>query len=493
MKKFFGKLDSYFEITKRGSTWLKEILGGVLVFFAMIYILPVNSSILGTMNMPTGAIFAATAICSGICCLLMGGYAKFPVALSAGMGMNAYLAFTVCGQLGYSWQEGLAVVIVSGILFFIFTLTPVRRWIIDAIPRSLKYTISAGLGAFICFVGLKMGGIIVADPGTFVKLTSFNPSTSGYAILAMGGIVLVFMLMAVPNQYVKKFAILIAMVAVAAVGLILNACGIKNMPSFSADTGSIADMGQVFGKGFMAIPDILKKPQTYGVIFSFIMVNLFDTTATIITVGEHVGMVDKETGKVAGKAGSRAFIADASGALISGVFGTSPVTSFAESTVGVEFGARTGVSAITTGLLFFLSLAIFPAFNVFAGISVDGSTFTPCSSLALVSVGALMFYNLRNIDWDDRLVVFSCFITFIMMILTYSLTNGIALGIIFYALMRLVSGHIKDTSPVLWVLGLVFLALIIVNSVIDSINGTPANAAALLAAEVEPLKALLIK
>lgn len=492
MKKFFGKLDGYFEITKRGSTWLKEILGGVLVFFAMIYILPVNSSILGTMGIPTGAVFAATAICSGLCCLLMGGYARFPVALSAGMGMNAYLAFTVCGQLGYTWQEGLAVVIVSGILFFVFTLTPVRRWIIDAIPRSLKYTISAGLGAFICFVGLKMGGIIVGNSSTLVSLGNFNPQTNGYALLALGGVILVFMLMVVPNQYVKKFAILIAMVVVAIIGLILNACGIKNMPSFDANTGSIADIGGVFGKGFLSIPDILVKPQTYGVIFSFIMVNLFDTTATIITVGEHVGMVDKETGKVAGKAGSRAFIADASGALISGVFGTSPVTSFAESTVGVEFGARTGVSAITTGLLFFLSLAIFPAFNVFAGIQIGADTFTPCSSLALVAVGALMFSNLRNIEWDDKILVFSCFITFIMIILTYSITDGIAFGMIFYALMRLVSGHVKDTSPVIWVLGVIFLALFVVNTVIANLDSGSSHGMILLQSIAEPIKNLSV-
>lgn len=164
----------------------------------MLYILPVNTSIISSTGISSGAVFAATAICSGICCLIMGIVGNYPVALSAGMGMNAYLAFTVCGQLGYTWQEGLAVVILSGIIFFIFTVTPIRRIIIDAIPQSLKYTISAGLGAFICFVGLKMGGIIQANGSTFVSLGNLNPANgNAYVLLALFGIILAFALMVV--------------------------------------------------------------------------------------------------------------------------------------------------------------------------------------------------------------------------------------------------------------------------------------------------------
>lgn len=471
MKKFFSKIDNYFEVTKRGSTYGKEIIGGIMVFFAMLYILPVNSSIISTTGIKPGAVFAATAICSGICSILMGAFAKFPVALSAGMGMNAYLAFTVCGQIGYSWEEGLAVVIISGILFFIFTLTPIRAWIINAIPRSLKYTISAGLGAFICFVGLKMGGIITSDPSTFVALNSFNPANgNAYVLLALGGIILTFMLMVVPNVYVKRFAILIAMVVVAVIGLIMGAAGVENMPSFEADTGSITDLGSVFGQGFIAVPKILAKPETYGIIFSFIMVNLFDTSATLIAVGDQVGIVDKETGHLIG--GKKAMLADATGALIAGVFGTSPVTSFAESTVGVESGARTGLSAITTGVLFLLALAIFPAFNVFAGVTVGAETFTPCTSLALVAVGAMMFGHIRNVEWDDKIAVFASFLTFIMMILTYSITNGIALGIIFYAVMKLASGKVKETSPVIYILALLFVVMFVVDTVMKSVGSS---------------------
>lgn len=486
MKKVLTSIDNFFKISERGSTYLKEIFGGIIVFFAMLYILPVNSSILGTMGMKSGAIFAATAICSGLCCILMGVLANFPVALSAGMGMNAYLAFTVCGSLGYTWQEGLAVVIVSGILFFILTLTPVRKWIIDAIPKSLKYAISAGLGAFICFVGLKMGGIIRADGGTFVALNSFDPTGgNAYVLLSLFGILLVFGLMVFPNKYVKRFAILIAMVTTAVLGLILSACKVPNMPSFQADTGSISDISQTFGQGFGALGTILAKPQTYAIIFSFIFVNLFDTTATLIAVGDQVGIVDKETGKMVG--GKKAMIADATGALVAGVFGTSPVTSFAESTVGVESGARTGLSAIVTGLLFFLSLAIFPAFNIFAGIPVNGDTFTPVSSLALVSVGAMMFGHLRNIEWDDKILVFSSFITFIMMLLTYSITNGIAFGLIFYALMMLCSGNIKKVSPIIYILAVVFIASFILTAVVDHQAAATALGQNLLAPTVQTL------
>lgn len=470
MSKVLSGIDHFFKIKDRKSTILKEILGGVIVFFAMIYILPVNSSILAATGMKTGAIFAATAICSGFCCILMGLLANFPVALSAGMGMNAYLAYTVCGTLGYTWQEGLAVVIISGIIFFAITLTPIRTWIINAIPKSLKYAISAGLGAFICFVGLKMGGIIKSDPGTFVALNSFDPTGgNGYVLLALFGIVLVFVLMAQPNKLVRKLAILIAMIATAVLGLILNACNVPNMPSFNADTGSIGDISQTAGQGFGAIPAILARPETYAVIFSFIFVNLFDTTATLIAVGEQVGIVDKESGKMVG--GKMAMIADATGALISGAIGTSPVTSFAESTVGVESGARTGLSAIVTGILFFLSLLIFPAFNVFAGIQVGFDTFTPVSCLALVAVGAMMFGNLRQIDWDDKILVFCSFITFIMMLLSYSITNGIAFGLIFYSIMMIASGQIKKVSPIIYIIAVFFAISFALSAILGHTSG----------------------
>lgn len=472
MHNFVKKIDGFFKVSERGSTFSKELIGGIIVFFCMLYILPVNTSILTSTGISAGAVFAATAICSGICSILMGVLANFPVALSAGMGMNAYLAFTVCGSLGYSWQEGLSVVIISGVLFFIMTMTPIRRWIIDAIPKSLKYAISAGLGAFICFVGLKMGGIITSDMSTFVALNSFDPTGgNAYVLLALGGILLVFALMAVPNKLVKKLAILIAMVVTAIAGLIMGACGLENMPSFEANTGAITDISQTFLAGFGSIGTILAKPQTYAIIFSFIFVNLFDTTATLIAVGEQVGIVDKESGKMVG--GKKAMIADATGALIAGAFGTSPVTSFAESTVGVESGARTGISAMVTGLLFLLSLAIFPVFNVFAGIPVGADTFTPVSSLALVAVGALMFIHLKDIEWDDKVLVFSSFITFIMMLLTYSISNGIALGIIFYCLMMLASGKGKTLSPVLYVLGVVFIASFVITAVLDHTTSTP--------------------
>ena len=185
-----------------------------------------------------------------------------------------------------------------------------------------------------------------------------------------------------------------------------------------------------------------------------------------VTAKINLFKVDKETGKV--KVGTRVMMADATGGIISGIFGTSPVTSFAESTVGVESGARTGIAAITTGLLFFLSLAIFPVFNVFAGINVNGTVYTPCTSMALVSVGALMFSNLRKINWNEKIDVMACFITFIMILLTYSITNGIALGLIFYAVMRLVSGKGKETSPVIWILAVLFTAMFVVDIFVTS-------------------------
>lgn len=465
MKKILSKIDAYFGVSKRGSSFSKEIIAGVIVFLAMIYILPVNSSILGTTGMSEGAIFAATAICSAICTILMGVVAKFPVALSAGMGMNAFFAFTICGQFGYSWQEALALVFVSGCLFFILTLTPLRKKIIDAIPNDLKHAISAGLGAFIAFVGLKMGGVIVSDASTVVALGDLS---SPVVLLSLFGIILTFILLSLKGK-VKIFAIVIAMVATAILGLILGACGVENMPSFSADASNVGDIQQTFFQCFGSIGSVLSRPESYAMIFSLLFVNLFDTTATLVAIGKDAGIMD-EKGELVG--GKKAMLADATGAVICAPLGTSTVTSFAESAIGVESGGKTGLSALTTGILFLLTLLIFPVFSIFSGVTIGFDTFTPVTSLALVAVGAMMFGHLKDICWENKIAVYSTFVTFIMMILTYSISSGLGFGVIFYVLMSLCSGKGKEISPVLYGIAVFFLANFIVNTIISTMNSS---------------------
>lgn len=440
-------LDRYFHISERGSTIGRELIGGLIVFLAMIYILPVNTNILSTgMGISSGAVFAATAICSAACTIFMGIFAKFPVALSAGMGMNTFIAFTVCGILGYTWGEALTLIVIAGILFFFLTLTPLREKIINAIPKSLKLIISAGLGAFICFVGLKMGGIIQADSGTFVKLGNL---TSPTVLLTLFGILLVLFLLNFKNPTIKKLAIVIAMAATAIIGVILGLLNVEGMPTFSTNNlGNISEIKETFGTCFKVENlKVLGDFRSYAIIFSLIFVNLFDTTATLLAVGKDAKILD-ENGQMIG--GKKAMLADAGGAIICGILGTSTVTSFAESTIGVESGARTGLCSTFTGILFGLTLLIYPAFSIFAPVQIGADSLTPITSLALVALGAMMFSNLKEIDWDDKIIVFTGFISIILMILCYSISDGLGFGIIAYCIMMLGAGRGKEVHPLIY-------------------------------------------
>lgn len=443
-------LDRYFHISERGSTIGRELIGGLIVFLAMIYILPVNTNILSTgMGISSGAVFAATAICSAACTIFMGIFAKFPVALSAGMGMNTFIAFTVCGILGYTWGEALTLIVIAGILFFILTLTPLREKIINAIPKSLKLIISAGLGAFICFVGLKMGGIIQADSGTFVKLGNL---TSPTVLLTLFGILLVLFLLNFKNPTIKKLAIVIAMAATAIIGVILGLLNVEGMPTFSTNNlGNISEIKETFGTCFKVENlKVLGDFRSYAIIFSLIFVNLFDTTATLLAVGKDAKILD-ENGQMIG--GKKAMLADAGGAIVCGILGTSTVTSFAESTIGVESGARTGLCSTFTGILFGLTLLIYPAFSIFAPVQIGADSLTPITSLALVALGAMMFSNLKEIDWDDKIIVFTGFISIILMILCYSISDGLGFGIIAYCIMMLGAGRGKEVHPLIYGIG----------------------------------------
>lgn len=441
-------LNRLFKLDERRSNAPIEIIAGLITFLAMIYILPTNSNILGDMGMSKEGVFAATALVSGIVTIIMGLYGNFPVVLSAGMGVNAYLAYTVYGQMNDSWTAALLLMFLAGLVFLVITLTPIRTMIINAIPNDLKYIISAGLGGFIAFVGLKNSGIIVASGGTLVTLGDFsNPST----LLSVFGVLVVFILLAVKKKWVNQMAIPIAMVATAAIGLGVGALlpEATGLPSFSGQFGltGLEDVAfKIFdGNDWVAV---LTNPTSYGIIFSLIFVNLFDTTATLMAVGRGAGIVDKDGNLQNGK---QAVLADAIGAAICAPLGTSTVTSFAESGIAVETGAKTGLAAVTAGVLFLLSAFIYPVFSVFSSSAV--------TSMALVSVGALMFFgNLKDINWNDRIVIYTAFITIVMMILTYSISDGLGFGLILYIAMMLSSKQGKKISPTLYVVGGLFLA-----------------------------------
>lgn len=452
MSNFLGKVSSFFKIKERGSSFSKEILGGITIFLAMIYILPVNAGMLaGSENaplMPFAAVFAATAIAAGIASILMGLYANYPIGLASGMGVNAFFTYTVCYGLKFSWEEALAAVLISGVIFVVISLTNLRKKLINAIPRDLKLAIGAGIGFFIAFIGLRNAGIIVPSAVTGVELGNLSHPA---VLLALFGIILAFILYARKS----KFAVIISIVATGAVGVLLGLLGVKFMPSYSAaNLGSVSEISTTFGKAFSAIPSLLARPEAYAVIFTFLFVDFFDTAGTLVAVGHDAGMLDDEGQLIGDK---KAFLADAIGTVTGAVLGTSTVTSFVESTTGIQSGARTGLSAVTVGVLFLLSLLIYPVFGFVSSINDNGTFYSPVTAMALVLVGALMVKSLKEMNWDNIISVTSGFAAIIMMILTNSIADGIAFGVIVYVIMMLASKKHKEINVTMYVLTLLFI------------------------------------
>lgn len=451
------KIKKFFKIEERGTTVRTEIIGGIVTFLAMAYILVVNPGMMADAGIPIGGAFVATAVGAAIATLVMGIYAKYPIALAPGMGVNAFFTYTVVLGFGYTWQQALAASFIGGVIFLVISLTKFRTYLINAIPNGLKYAIGAGIGFFIAFIGLVGGGIIVSDAfaipidsqnaivisNTLVKLGDF---TDPSVLLALFGIVLVLVLYGLKNK-VSNFALIIAILGTAAVGLVAGYLfGVSGMPQWGTfDYGQLGEISQTFGafvKGF----DGLFKWDLLFIVFSFLFLDIFDTAGTFISVARPAGLMD-ENGQVVGV--EKAFVADAVGTLISSTLGTSEITSYIESGAGIEAGARTGLSSVVVGGLFLLSLVAFPLFSIFTHPSV--------TAMALVLVGVFMMEQLRHIDWDDKAILVSAFITILTTILTYSIGDGIAFGILSYVLVMLAQGRRKELNVLLYILSLAFV------------------------------------
>ena len=443
-------LEKIFHLSEKNTNVKTEIIAGITTFLAMAYILGVNPSILGAAEMDVHSVFMATAISAAVASIIMGVVANYPVALAPGMGVNALFTYTVVLGFGYSWQAALASVFVSGIVFILISVTGVRKLIINAIPVQLKLAIGAGIGFFIAFVGLKNAGIVVADASTFVALGDLrNP----VVLLAIIGI-LVTIFMVIKNV---PAAVFVGMLFTAALGLVmhevfgfsvLDSYGGELFPSlpstfvttdFSIETlGAFMDgMGELFANPGVA----------FVIIFSFLFVDFFDTAGTLVAVGNKIGLVN-EKGEMEGV--EKALLADSVGTVIGAALGTSTVTSFVESSSGVGVGGRTGLTAVVTGLCFLLSIFISP---VVLSTAVNAVT-----APALVVVGIMMAQQLGGINWDDMVYAASGFVTVVFMILSYSISNGIALGFITYAVSMVAARRMKEVSSVVWVLVFIFIA-----------------------------------
>ena len=446
--------EKLFKLNERGTNVKTEILAGVTTFMTMAYILAVNPSILSSSGMDSTAVLLATCIASFIGSFCMGVMANLPFALSAGMGLNAYLAFTVCGQMGYSWNVALFAVFVEGIIFIILSVTNVREAIFNCIPLALKKAVSVGIGLFIAFIGLQNAKISVNNDSTLVSLVSFreNFHTTGIcALLALIGVVLTIIL------YIKKVpgSILIGIFGTWAIGLLCQAVGLYKVdidagyfslvPSFSMTDFSA--LGKTFGGCF----DIdFKDVGIFNFIvvtFSFLFVDLFDTIGTLIGVSTKANMLD-EDGKLPGI--KPALLSDAIATSAGAVLGTSTTTTFVESAAGVGAGGRTGLTAIVTAILFLISTLLAPIF-----IAIPSFATAP----ALIVVGFLMFSTITEIRFDEGNLTSAipAYLCIIAMPLFYSISEGISIGVISYVIINLACGKAKKINPIMYILAVLFI------------------------------------
>lgn len=437
-------LDNFFKFKENGTDFKTEILAGITTFLAMAYILGVNPVILADGGMPATGVFFATAVASGIACIIMGLVAKYPVGLAPGMGLNALFTYTIILGMGNTWETALAAVFISSIIFLIITVSGLREAILNAIPLDLKLGIGAAIGFFLAFLGLKGAGIIVDDPSTLVAMGSLM---SAPALLALIGIIITLVL------YVRKVpaAVFLGLVITAIIGVIFTALGFGAgdmlMPAVPAefittnfDLSLFAGFTKGFGQLFSNIPNLIM------MLFSLVFVTFFDTTGTLMALGRQCGFIDEE-GQAVGI--ENAFLADAVGGIIGAIFGTSTVTAYVESATGIGLGGKTGLTAVITGILFILSIFFAPL--------VLGLFTSPVTCAALVIVGILMIGQLKEIEWDNLIVAASVFMTIVMMILTYSISLGIAWGFVVYAVASLATGKAKELGWAIWLMVIVFV------------------------------------
>lgn len=434
-------LEKIFKLKQKKTNVKTEIIAGLTTFLSMAYILGVNPGIIGgdITGMPMNSVFMATAISSAVASILMGLLANYPVGLAPGMGVNALFTYTVCLVYGYTYQEALAAVMVSGLVFIAISLTGVRKLIINAIPKNLKLAIGSGIGFFIAFIALKNAGIVVASEATFVALGNFKDPV---VLLAIFGIVFTVILM------VKKVnaAPFWGLVVTAILGVALGMAGFEGMPSLPANfitTDFSMETLFAFKDGFAGL---FAHSNWFVVVFSFLFVDFFDTAGTLVAVGNRIGLVD-EDGKMEGI--EKALVADSVGTVVGAALGTSTVTSFVESGAGVAAGGRTGLTAVTTGICFLLSIFISPVVLSLATNAVTAP--------AIFVVGILMAEQLKEIEWEDVGVAAYAFVTIIFMVLAYSISDGLALGFVVYGIVMLAGKRVKEVNPIMWALIVIFI------------------------------------
>ncbi len=447
-------MENFFKLKENGTDVRKEIIAGITTFLAMAYIIAVNPNFLEIAGMPKGAVLTATCLTAGLTTILMGVYANLPFALASGMGLNAFFAFSVCKGMGIDYRVALTAVFFEGIIFIVLSLTNVREAVVNAIPTTLKLAVTSGIGLFIAFIGFVNSGIVIKDEATLVKLGNF---TTPPVIIALIGIVVIVVL----SKKNVKGALLWGIIASTAVAWIYAFVNPKlaaeayhiYLPDGVFRFESIKPI--VFKLDFSYLRDSQKIWSFITIMFTFLFVDFFDTVGTLVGVASKVGMIDEE-GRV--KNAGKALLVDSIGTTFGALMGTSTVTTYVESSAGVAEGGRTGLASVVTGILFLIAMFFSPLF-----IAIPGCATAP----ALIIVGFFMIENVVKVDFTDFTEGVPAFLTIALMPLTYSIGDGLTIGILSYAILNLVNNlfskedNKKKMSPIIYILAILFIIKLI--------------------------------
>ena len=426
-----NSIGKFFHLNENHTSFKTEFLAGLTTFVSMSYILFVNPAVLGASGMNKGALFTATALSAAFTCIVMGLVANYPIASAPTLGLNAFFTYTVCLGMHVKWQTALAAVFVASILFILLTVFKVREMIIDAIPSDIKYAISAGIGLFIAFIGLQGGKLISKSDSTLVTVGALNNPLVWITIFGL--VVTIFLMIArVPG------AIFIGMIVAAVFGI-----AIGQIPMPKAFISGVPSLSPIFGQAVFHISDI-NTVQMWIVVFTFLLVTFFDTTGTLIGLVQQAGLMKDNKMPRAGEA----LAADSSGMLVGSVLGTSPVGAFVESSAGIAVGGRSGLTAVFVAIFFLISMIFSPLLGVFT---------TQVTAPALIIVGVLMAQNTAHIHWNKLEIAVPAFLILLGMPLTYSISDGLALGMITYPICMVSAKRGKEVSPMMWVLFVVFI------------------------------------
>lgn len=432
-------LNKVFHLQDAHTTVKRELIAALTTFVSLSYILFVNPNILHAAGIPAGAAFTVTAIATAIGCFIMALVANYPIALAPTLGSAAFFAYNVCGNMHINWQTALAAVLVASILFVLITALHLRELVVDAIPQDLKYAISAGIGLFIAFIGLQNGKLIVDSSSSLVTLGKFS---SPAVWITLFGLILTVILMSmnVPGS------IFIGMIITAIFGICIGQIPLPT--SFISTPPSIAP---TFGQAIFHLSDI-NTPQLFIVVLTFLLVTFFDTAGTLIGMTEQAGLVDKN-GKIP-RIG-RAFAADSTAMIEGAILGTAPLGTSVESSAGIAMGGKTGLTAMFIGIFFLISMIFSPLLAVIP---------TTVAAPALIIVGVLMASNLKKIDWEKFEIAFPSFLIVVGMPLTYSISDGLALGMIAYPITMIATKRYKDVSIMMYVLFFIFIGFFLITN-----------------------------